>query len=112
MEVTEYTPDDSLLSAPVTVRGVIKAGVSCTKLTPLMRDSEDGAVLTLWDGTPGQAIALSARNIAGSEAEQSLVIYPVGGFRMSFVNWPETVTTEKQKRSAFLGSAVYVDDEY
>lgn len=112
MEQTEYIPDDSRLSPSVSVQGTIKAGVSCKKLTPLMFDSEDSASLIVWDGTAGKAIALSARSIVESTAEQTAVIYVGGGFRMNFIAWPDSVTTDKQKRAAFLGSSVFVDDEY
>ena len=111
MELTEYIPDDSFLSAPTTVRAVFKAGASCEKLTPLMFDSEDKNALVAWDGT-NAAVAISARQVTESTEEQVLPIYSAGGFRISFINWPESVSTDKQKRAVFLGSAVYVDDEY
>ncbi|WP_165311045.1 head decoration protein [Vibrio ziniensis] len=111
MEETEYTPDNSLLSPPVTTRGVIKAGEAFAPLTPLMRDDVDTATLVVWDGTPGTAVAMSARTITDTGADQTSVIYPQGGFRISSVNWPETVVTVKAKRAAFIGSAIYVDDD-
>ncbi|EPP5594139.1 head decoration protein [Vibrio cholerae] len=110
MQVTEYTPDEIFLSAPVTTRAIIKAGQSFPKYTPLMPDETDAASLVKWDGTPGKALAIAAKSVA-SGAEQSAVIYAAGGFRISAINWPESVTTDKAKRAAFLGSAIYVDDE-
>lgn len=107
----EYTPDDTLLSPPVTTRVTIKAGESFPKFTPLMADAADAATLVKWDGTAGKAIAMSAKQVTDSGAEQAAVIYPQGGFRIRGVNWPDTVITDKAKRAAFLGSAIYVDDE-
>ncbi|EJN6716955.1 head decoration protein [Vibrio vulnificus] len=111
MDVTEYNPDEYLLSAPVTIRGTIKAGAVFPKLTPLMVDTTDAATLVKWDGTPGKAVAMAAREVTASGADQTAVIYVQGGFRTSFVNWPEAVNTDKAKRAAFIGSAIYVDDE-
>ncbi|MBE4575601.1 head-DNA stabilization protein [Vibrio navarrensis] len=108
MDVTEYTPDEYLLSAPVTIRGTIKAGSAFPKLTPLMADA---ATLVEWDGTPGKAVAMAAREVTDTGADQTAVIYVQGGFRMSFVNWPDAVNTDKAKRAAFIGSPIYVDDE-
>ncbi|MBY7859769.1 head decoration protein [Vibrio fluvialis] len=107
----EYTPDDTLLSPPVTTRCTIKAGESFPKFTPLMLDATDAATLVKWDGTPGKAVAMSAREVSSNGGDQSSVIYPLGGFRIRGVNWPDTVITDKAKRAAFLGSAIYVDDE-
>ncbi|MBE4585497.1 head-DNA stabilization protein [Vibrio navarrensis] len=111
MDVTEYTPDEYLLSAPVTIRGTIKAGSAFPKLTPLMADVTDAATLVEWDGTPGKAVAMAAREVTDTGADQTAVIYAQGGFRMSFVNWPDAVNTDKAKRAAFIGSPIYVDDE-
>lgn len=111
-EVTEYTPDEFLIGHPVTTRATIKAGETFPSRTPLMFDATDTAALVKWDGTPGKAIAVSARNVTDTSSEQVSTVYPQGGFRIGFVNWPDTVTTDKAKRAAFLGSAVYVDDEY
>ncbi|MEJ2766973.1 head decoration protein [Photobacterium sp. MCCC 1A19761] len=111
-EVTEYVPDDYLIGTPVTTRATIKTGETFPARTPLMFDATDTAALVKWDGTPGKAVAMSARNVTDTGSDQLSTIYTQGGFRIGFVNWPDTVITEKAKRAAFLGSAVYVDDEY
>ncbi|GAJ77647.1 head decoration protein [Vibrio parahaemolyticus] len=111
-EQTEYTPDELLISAPVTARATIKTGVSFPARTPLMVDATDTATLVAWDGTAGKAIAISARDVANTGSDQESTVYLQGGFRIGFVLWPETVTTNKQKRAAFLGSPIFVDDEY
>ncbi|WP_136484727.1 head decoration protein [Vibrio sp. H11] len=111
MELPQYTPDDSLLSAPVTGRVLIKAGQSFPKLTPLMLDATDAATLVAWDGTPGKALVMSAKPVTDNGSDQRQAAYLQGGFRISAVNWPEGVDTDKAKRAAFLGSAIYVDDE-
>lgn len=111
-ETTEYTPDDFMIGAPVTARATIKSGEAFPARTPLMMDATDAATLVKWDGTPGKAVAMSARDVVSTGSDQLSTVYPQGGFRIGFVNWPDTVTTDKQKRAAFIGSAVYVDDEY
>ncbi|WP_342652603.1 head decoration protein (plasmid) [Vibrio metschnikovii] len=111
-EETEYTPNDYLIGAPVTTRAALKSGVSYSKLTPLMFDKDDVGKLVPWDATPGKAIAMSATNVESASSGQLAAVYTAGGFRMSFVNWPEGAETELIQRSAFLGSATHVDDEY
>lgn len=112
LEQTEYTPDELFISVPVTARATIKTGVSFPARTPLMADATDAATLVEWDGTPGKAIAISARDVTNTGSDQESTVYLQGGFRIGFVNWPDAVTTNKQKRAAFLGSPVFVDDEY
>lgn len=111
-ENTEYTPDELWIGSPVTARATIKAGEAFAARTPLMFDATDTATLVAWDGTPGTAVALSARDVVSTGVDQLSTVYLQGGFRISFVNWPDGVTTDKAKRAAFIGSAVYVDDEY
>jgi len=112
LEPSVYIPDEFLISVPVTARATIKTGVSFPARTPLMVDETDEATLVEWDGTSGKAIAISARDVKNTGSDQESTVYLQGGFRIGFVNWPDTVTTNKQKRAAFLGSAVFVDDEY
>ena len=109
METQHYTPDDFLAGdEPLkTGRGYIKAGQIFPRLTPLMRD---GNTLVAWDGTPGAAVVMSARPAEAPASNQLSAIYKGGCFRINHVNWPDSVTTDEQKRSAFLGGAVSVDD--
>lgn len=84
LEQTEYTPDELFISAPVTARATIKTGVSFPARTPLMVDATDAATLVKWDGTPGKAIAISARDVTNTGSDQESTVYLQGGFRIGF----------------------------
>lgn len=116
-EVSQYTPDDILAGdEPLkTGRAVVAAGQTFERLTPLMLQQdagggEDTSVLVKWDGTPGLAVAMSAKAVEALATDTLVPYYKTGCFRISFVQWPDGLT-EADKRSAFIGSPISVDDE-
>ncbi|KJQ85741.1 head-DNA stabilization protein, partial [Vibrio sp. S512-13] len=61
-------------------------------------------------GTPGQAIAITPRDVTNTGSDQETSVYRQGGCRIGLVNWHDAFTTNKQKRAAILGCPVFVDD--
>lgn len=116
-EVAQYTPDDFIAGdEPVkTGRAYVVPGQSFARLTPLMLQQdagggEDTTLLTTWDGTPGTAVALSAKAHTSPVENELIPYYKTGCFRINFVQWPDGLT-DSQKRAAFIGSPISVDDE-
>lgn len=116
-EVAQYTPDDFIAGdEPVkTGRAYVASGQTFARLTPLMLQQdagggEDTSVLVEWDGKPGLAVAISAKSVDALAADTLVPFYKTGCFRISFVQWPDGLT-DAQKRAAFLGSPISVDDE-
>lgn len=116
-EVVKYTPDDFLAGDEPLKTGLayVASGQSFSRLTPLMLQKEAGggedtSVLVEWDGTPGLAVAISAKSVDALAADTLVPFYKTGCFRISFVQWPDGLT-DAQKRAAFLGSPISVNDE-
>ncbi|EOD5420373.1 head decoration protein [Vibrio parahaemolyticus] len=118
MEYSEYTPDDFLAgNEPLkTGRAFVAAGQTFARLTPLMLQQDSGAgedtsVLVAWDGTPGLAVAVSAKAVEALAADTLVPYYKTGCFRLGFVQWPAGLT-EAEQRAAFIGTPISVDDEH
>ena len=111
LDQTSYTPPDCHLSDPVTARAYIKAGQSFSRLTPLARDTTNPAVLVKWNGDGAAPVALSATVVDKPAGNEKAAIYVGGGFRTSAIDWPASTDADYKKCAAFLGSAIYVDDE-
>ncbi len=116
-EVYDYTPDDFIAGDEPLRTGLatVAAGQTFERLTPLMlqQDSgggEDTSLLVVWDGTPGAAVAMSAKAVEALAADTAVPFYKTGCFRTSFVQWPDGVS-DTQKQAAFLGSPISVNDE-
>ncbi len=109
-ELYTHEPDDFLAGdEPLkTGRAMMATGQSCERLTPLMLS--DTGLLTVWDGSPGAAVAMSAKAVNALTVDTKVPYYKAGCFRISKVVWPDGLT-EAQKRAAFIGSPVSVDDE-
>ncbi|MCL1124154.1 head decoration protein [Shewanella surugensis] len=110
MEKQTYTPDDYVIKKGDFTRRYIKAGESFPARTPLMPDETDKTLLVKWDGSVGTAVSLSvclADSPAGNELKAVIVS---GKYRISEINWPDNLT-DMEKRAAFQGTAISVDDE-
>ena len=95
-----------------TVRAVIKSGETFTRLTPLMRDAADKSVLVKWDGDLAkQPVALSACSADALSVNTLQSVYDAGCFRIDVVQWPANADTEAERRSAFLGTGLAVENE-
>jgi hypothetical protein len=108
-----YIPDDFLAGdEPLkTGRAFVKLGESFTRLTPLMKDATDKTLLVKWDGGAGTAVAMACSTVAAPASNTVIPFYKSGCFRISSVVWPGGVTTDAQKRGAFIGTPISVDDE-
>lgn len=109
-----YTPQDDVAGSGQirTVRAVIKSGESFSRLTPLMRDAVDKSVLVKWDGDLAkQPIALSACSADALAANTLQSVYDIGCFRISAIQWPANADTDAERRSAFLGTGLAVENE-
>ncbi|MCL9783656.1 head decoration protein [Vibrio sp. S4M6] len=107
---TTYSPDNSVIKQGETVRKTIKAGESFPVLTPLMADTTEPDTLVKWDGVAGKEIALSACVADAPASNEIKAVIVSGTYRISYINWPNGLT-DAQKRAAFLGTALNVDDE-
>jgi hypothetical protein len=110
MDKQTYTPDDSVIKQGDHVQRYVKAGQVFPVRTPLMEDDTDKALLVKWDGTAGKAVALSACVAAGAASNERKAVLVSGIYRVSEMNWPDGLT-DMQKRAAFQGTAISVNDE-
>lgn len=110
MEKNTYTPDNSVIKQGDHVRRMIKAGQVFPVLVPLMADATEKDTLVKWDGTDGKAVVLSACIAASPAANEKKAVIVSGIYRISEIKWPDGLT-ETQKRAAFQGTAISVDDE-
>lgn len=110
MEKQTYTPDNSVIKQGDHVRRIIKAGQTFPVLTPLMEDATEKETLVKWDGATGKAVVLSACVASNPAANETKAVIVSGIYRISEINWPDGLT-DAQKRAAFQGTAISVDDE-
>lgn len=117
MEKQVYIPDDFIAGSEplVTARGIVAAGQTFPRLTPLMlKKTAEGVKETLlvkWDGTPGDAIGVSSGGVNAPAEDTLISYYKAGCLRISALHWPDSVTTSAAKYSAFMGCSLSVDDE-
>lgn len=109
-KVVEYTPDDFLAGdEPLkTGRAFAAAGQTFVRLTPLMQNAS--GLLVKWDGSAGKAVAMAVKSAEALASDTLMPFYKTGCFRISAVQWPDGLT-DAQKRAAFIGSPISVDDE-
>ena len=104
-----YTPDNSIIRQGDYASKTIKAGQTFSVLTPLMLDSTETTSLVVWDGTPGNEVYLSACEVDALVVNTDKAVITNGIYRISSINWPSGLT-DAQKRAAFTGTAISVDE--
>jgi len=110
MEKQTYTPDNSVIKQGDAVQRMIKAAQVFPRMTPLMEDATNKEKLVKWDGTAGKAVVLSACEAANPAQDELKAVIVSGIYRISELNWPDGLS-DAEKRAAFQGTAISVDDE-
>lgn len=109
MSVTEnFEPDDFILGPdmPLSVTGMMAAGVEALRLTPVMVGSSDGEY-AVWDGSAGTAVGLTCFAVVTTDEPKGFSYYNKGSFRATSISWPEGIT-DGQKQTSFAGTAISI----
>ena len=92
-----------------TAQGFLLAGNTLAERQPVMLDVANVGLIP-WDGTPGKAIGVATFDVDASNEGKRFPFYKTGTFRKDSITWPNTVTTDAVKFSAFVGTPISIDD--